>query len=54
MKSKYVELISKWKRAMTMNNKEEAFQYMEEANKLIMSGKVTDREKMAAKFIGWR
>lgn len=39
---------------MSMNNKEEAFHLKNEANKLIMEGKVTDREKIAGKFIGWR
>ena len=54
MKSKYVELMSLWKRAMSMNNKEEAFRIKSEANQLIIEGKVTDREITAGKFIGWR
>ena len=54
MKSKYVELMSLWKRAMTMNNKEEAFRLKNEANQLIQEGKVTEREIIAGQYVGWR
>ena len=54
MKSEYVELMAHWKRAMTMNNKEEASRLKNEADQLILEGKVTEREITTAKYVSWR
>lgn len=54
MKSKYLLLMSHWKRAMTMGKRQEAERLMLQIEEIVSSGNVTDKEITAGKFIGWR